>query len=213
MIFAFAIATALQLILAHELNKVRDPFDRSKLAVIIEDRDLPALTELLLDFLVKVPPEWPFKVYCGIENNHTLQTSHLLRPYVDSGKLEIAILPNETTGYHGTEWLSHYLTRPTFWELLAPAESLLFFQSDSMICSRSNYTVNDFLGLDMFEGGYDWLGAKWPNFPSYAGGNGGFSIRRRSTMLNITRQHGDQWDGGNEVNWVQFKLNGNLRLR
>lgn len=74
------------------------------------------------------------------------------------------------------------------------------FQADSVICANSNYTLNDFLGLDKYEGGYDWVGAPWPWIQQqYYGGNGGFSLRRRSTMLDITRTFGDTWDGAAEV--------------
>lgn len=91
--------------------------------------------------------------------------------------------------------LSSYLILPTFWEALpSKAETLLFFQTDSIICAQSSMTLNDFLGLDKYDGGYDWLGAVWEWQPkTFYGGNGGLSLRRKSVMINITRSM--TWDG------------------
>lgn len=70
------------------------------------------------------------------------------------------------------------------------------FQADSLICAQSDKTVDDFLGPEKFEGGYNWVGAPWDahGYPAEPfGGNGGFSLRRRDTMLNLTRSN--TWDG------------------
>lgn len=70
---------------------------------------------------------------------------------------------------------SHWL-----WERVA-AEHVLLFQTDSLICRRG---IDEFLG-------YDYVGAPWRTeqpwcrgVPWLAGsGNGGFSLRRRSSAL------------------------------
>lgn len=60
---------------------------------------------------------------------------------------------------HDGKSLSRFLTLPGFWDKLAPAKHIFFFQADSMMCGNSNKSVNDYLGLDMFPGsGYDWVG-------------------------------------------------------
>lgn len=123
-----------------------------------------------------------------------LQQARLLRPFIDSGRLTLTQLPNEDA-ITGGESLSRFLTKPLFWELLAPAKTIFFFQPDSLICSHSNSSLDDFLGYDIFDGGYDWMGAPWDlrGYPAEPwGGNGGFSIRRRETMLNITKSF--TWD-------------------
>jgi len=53
-------------------------------------------------------------------------------------------------------------------------------------------------------GGYAWLGAPWFQYGLVAegemyGGNGGFSLRRRSAMLDITSRN--NWTEGNEDMW------------
>lgn len=86
--------------------------------------------------------------------------------------------------------------------------------------------MDDFLGLDEFEGGYDWVGAPWDlrGYPAEPwAGNGGFSIRReqpfaplwfaeftprslpgRDTMLNITRSVA--WNGQTEDVWFGDRI-------
>lgn len=178
-----------------------DKLDRTKLAVIIETRDLPALPTILLNFLERVPSEWPFQIFCSNETALSIPRNQFLAPYIASGKLVVKVLANAGDLRDGPA-LSQFLTTPDFWHALAPAENLFFFQTDSIICARSNDTLNDFLGLEVFDGGYDWVGAVWthlgypfPNTPW--GGNGGFSLRRRSTLLSITEQF--VWDGEPEV--------------
>ncbi|KAM0753806.1 hypothetical protein T439DRAFT_322695 [Meredithblackwellia eburnea MCA 4105] len=197
----------------HVVNKSRKgklltPLDPDKVAVIIEKRNLPTLMTVLDTFLSRTPPEWPFQIWYGRQNEQALRTSKLLKPHLESGKLSMVLLPNEDEIYDGRT-LSRFLTRPFFWEQLAPAKHIFFFQADTVICARSNYTVNDFLGLDVYETGYDWVGAPWwflgYPFKPY-GGNGGFCIRRREAMLNVTRQFGDEWNGENEDMWIAARL-------
>ncbi|KAM0753647.1 hypothetical protein T439DRAFT_322533 [Meredithblackwellia eburnea MCA 4105] len=174
---------------------VEDPFDRTKLAVMIEKRDMPVLIPLLFSMISKIPPEWPFQLWVGEANEAPLRSSHILHPYLSSGKLSLTRLPNEELIHDGPS-LSNFTTKPWFWEQLAPANNIFFFQTDSFICSASNFTLNDFLGHSVFEGGYDWVGAPWGwrGFPATPwGGNGGTSLRRRDTMLNITKNF--VWDG------------------
>ena len=156
--------------------------------------------------IAQVPPYWPFQVWCGRDNIDTLRNSRLLRPFIFSGRLSLILLPNEDDIFDGDS-LSKFLTAPWWWEQLAPAENLFFFQTDSLICSHSNKTVDDFLGLDVYEGGYDWVGAPWDlrGYPAAPwGGNGGFSLRRRDTMLNITLSN--VWNGQTEDVWFADRI-------
>ncbi|KAK4705790.1 hypothetical protein P7C70_g402, partial [Phenoliferia sp. Uapishka_3] len=207
-------------------------FDPDKVAVIIEKRNLPTLLTVLSTFIARTPPEWPFQIWHGKENEFALRNSHILKDYIATGKLTLVQLPNEDAVYDGRS-LSRFLTLPDFWEALAPAKHIFFFQADTVICARSNATVNDFLGLDVYpESGYDWVGAQWwfrfvsfyfvaqawscglnvslPSSRGYPqapyGGNGGFCIRRREAMLNVTRQFGQEWDGENEDMWFADRL-------
>ena len=102
----------------------------------------------------------------------------------------------------------------SFWEGI-PAEHILIFQADSLLCELSPWTIHDFLE-------YDFVGAPWRQdvcppdndrsvsicwndyvdmvqragffnqsgykLPSGQGGNGGLSLRKRSKMLEIVEK-------------------------
>ena len=46
------------------------------------------------------------------------------------------------------------------------------------MCSKSSNKIEDFLK-------YDYVGAPWIHLPNMNGGNGGFSLRKKSKMLEI----------------------------
>lgn len=63
-----------------------------------------------------------------------------------------------------------------FWQSIA-GDRILIYQSDTALCSRSTYQLNDFLR-------YDYIGAPWPpDVRGGRGGNGGLSIRSRPAMI------------------------------
>lgn len=96
--------------------------DRNKVAVMIEKRNLPELHPVLLDFLAKVPQEWPFQLWTSNETAQAVVESRLLAPYVDSGKLRLEQLPDNGDTINDGHSLSAFLTAPWWWEQLAPAE-------------------------------------------------------------------------------------------
>ncbi|RYC62840.1 hypothetical protein CHU98_g3369 [Xylaria longipes] len=80
----------------------------------------------------------------------------------------------------GQEMISRFLTNLWLYEtVLRPAEWLLLFQTDSILCANSRQNLNDFLD-------YDWVGAPW-NPSGRFGGNGGLSLRRVSAIVEVLR--------------------------
>jgi len=65
------------------------------------------------------------------------------------------------------------LTSKEFYENI-PTEVFLIFQTDSIICNKDPKLLNDFIK-------YDYVGAPWKD----GVGNGGFSLRRKSKILEI----------------------------
>ena len=61
------------------------------------------------------------------------------------------------------------------WEDLEPAEHILIFQSDSIICANAARSVEDFFEYDLIGAP---IGEGWGQ-----GYNGGLSLRKRSTVL------------------------------
>ncbi|KAI0528111.1 hypothetical protein F5B22DRAFT_641084 [Xylaria bambusicola] len=155
------------------------PFNASKVALLIENRALPNLAPLLLHFIAVVPPDWRFRFMGSSESVSSLNASHAVRSQVATGKLDLTFIPtNMSTS--GGEMISRFLTNLWVYEtLLHPAEWLLVFQSDSILCANSRQNLNDFLE-------YDWVGAPWnPN--GRFGGNGGLSLRRVSAIIEVLR--------------------------
>ncbi|KAI1310918.1 hypothetical protein F5Y03DRAFT_391911 [Xylaria venustula] len=155
------------------------PFNVSKVALLIENRALPNLAPLLLHFIAVVPPDWRFQFMGSPESVSSLNNSQAVRSQVDSGKLDLTYIPtNMSTS--GGEMISRFLTTLWVYEtLLQPAEWLLIFQTDSILCANSRQNINQFLD-------FDWVGAPWYTSSRY-GGNGGLSLRRVSAIIEILR--------------------------
>lgn len=165
------ISWSIALLAPHQYEKVQDrlptlnvdfhprkpTFNESKIALLIEDRPLPHLTPLLLHMMSVVPPDWRFVFVGSPESlNHT-NSSSTVRLQQDSGKLELREGPS-VGDYQPQEKVDRMLTNLTFYEnYTRTAEWLLVFHLDSIICARSETTVDDWLI-------YDWIGA--PSFVS-----------------------------------------------
>ncbi|KAI2630519.1 hypothetical protein GGS21DRAFT_540161 [Xylaria nigripes] len=156
------------------------PFNVSKVALLIEDRALPNLAPLLLHFISVVPPDWRFRFMGSPESVSSVNGSIAVRSQVESGKLDLTYIPTNMST-KGQEMISRFLTNLWLYEtVLRPAEWLLIFQTDSILCANSRRNLNDFLD-------YDWVGAPWnPN--GRFGGNGGLSLRRVSTIIEVLRE-------------------------
>ncbi|EJT73226.1 hypothetical protein GGTG_10073 [Gaeumannomyces tritici R3-111a-1] len=163
-----------------DYKKNHSPFNETKVALLIENRPNPILAPLMLHFISVVPPDWRFRFMGSIESVEWLNRSVAIQEQVSAGKLDLTYIPsNMTTG--SQEEISRFLTTLWLYEtVLQPAEHLLVFQTDSILCANSRKNLNDFLE-------YDWIGAPW-NPEGRFGGNGGLSIRRVSAMIQVLRE-------------------------
>lgn len=154
-------------------------YNASKVALLIENRVNPITAPLMLHFMSVVPPDWRFRFMGSIESVHAVNQSAAIRHMVDIGKLDLTYIPSNMSTA-GQEQVSRFLTNLWVYEtVLAPAEWLLIYQTDSMLCANSKQSLNDWLE-------YDWVGAPWdPN--GVGGGNGGLSLRRVSAIVDILR--------------------------
>ncbi|KAL1868481.1 hypothetical protein Daus18300_005915 [Diaporthe australafricana] len=160
-------------------SEQRTPFNESKVALLIENRANPILAPLMLHFISVVPPDWRFRFMGSVESVEHLNKSVAIREQVNLGKLDLTYIPSNMS-VSSQEEISRFLTTMWLYEtVLAPAEWLLIFQTDSILCANSQLNLNDFLD-------YDWIGAPW-NPGSRFGGNGGLSIRRVSAILDVLR--------------------------
>ncbi|KAK2000071.1 hypothetical protein LX36DRAFT_631222 [Colletotrichum falcatum] len=161
------------------LEYPHSPYNHSKVALLVENRPNPILAPLMLHFISVVPPDWRFRFMGSVESVKSINQSVAIREQVAAGKLDLTYIPaNMSTA--GQEMISRYLTNLWLYEtVLQPAEWLLVFQTDSILCANSKRNLNEYLE-------YDWIGAPW-NPGGRWGGNGGLSIRRVSAMIDILR--------------------------
>ncbi|KAF3169755.1 hypothetical protein TWF225_011237 [Orbilia oligospora] len=170
-----------------------NPYNETKLALLIENRPQPHLTPLLLHFMSVVPPEWPFLFLGSNESITHIQKSGPIRNYISNGKLSVRLIP-EDMNVNNQENLSRTMTRVDFYEMLSPAEWLFIFQTDSIICANSGVSLNDWV-----ERGFSWVGASWGKDTKY-GGNGGFNLRRVSYLVEVLT-HQNRHDGEKLEDW------------
>ncbi|PQE05039.1 hypothetical protein CJF30_00004838 [Rutstroemia sp. NJR-2017a BBW] len=169
-----------------------------KVAVIIETRQSGSIVPVILHFSAVLGPTWPIIIYTPAENFGSFSTSAALLRHQRSGRITIRPLAE---GVYFWDWnsVSAFLTTRWLWDDLAPAEHILMFQSDSMLCANAARSVEEF-----FE--YDFIGA--PIDPQYgAGYNGGLSMRSRKTTLRVLEAF--DWLKGNrwaEDQWFYSKL-------
>jgi hypothetical protein len=158
--------------------------ESKKAAVIIETRQSGSIVPLILHFSAVLGPDWPVIVYTDAENFGAFSSSDAIVRHQRSGRVVIRPLA-EGVWFPSWDSVSDFLTTSWLWLDLAPAEHILVFQSDSILCANAVRSVEDF-----FE--YDLIGA--PIHPRWgAGFNGGLSLRRRSTMLRVLE----------EFNWLK----------
>lgn len=154
--------------------------DPTRVAMIIEMRHIPHLAALLVYFIGTLPPAWIVQLVGNEEAFASVKKSSALSGAIQSGKLVLRDLPPYYEVATG-ELLSITLTNLTFYtEFVRPAEWLLIFQTDSIICAASNQSIDDWV-----EKGYDWAGAPWSL--DMKGGNGGFSLRHVPPIVELLK--------------------------
>lgn len=78
------------------LTGVETPFgvlDRTRVAVLIEDRPLPYLIPLLLQFIAVVPPEWSFRFMGSEDSIKMMESNPTIRRYLEGNKLFLDLIP------------------------------------------------------------------------------------------------------------------------
>ncbi|PMD43408.1 hypothetical protein L207DRAFT_542677 [Hyaloscypha variabilis F] len=153
----------------------------TKAAVIVETRFRTNLVPLILHFSGVLGPSWPILIYTSAESIGQFSSSAALGRYLRSGAIQIRLLP-QTVLFTNSDSVNEFMTEKWLWEDLAPAEHILIFQSDSMLCANAARSVDDYFA-------YDLVGAPIAKKLG-TGYNGGLSLRKRTTILNIL----ERWD-------------------
>ncbi|KAF7907255.1 uncharacterized protein EAF01_004842 [Botrytis porri] len=159
----------------------------NKVAVIIEDSYRPEVIPLVLHFGSVLGPTWPILIYTSIEDVARFSTSAALSRYLKQGLIQIRNLP-QTVLFTDLKARNKFMTDTWLWENLAPAEHILLFDSDSMLCSNAATSVDDFFA-------YDLVGTPVKD----KGHRGGLSMRKRSSMLRVL----ENWDFADDMKRIE----------
>lgn len=150
----------------------------SSRAVIIESVIIPNLIPIMLHFATVLGPSWGMILFT-LQDRWIEPLSPAFQRHLASGRIEVRFLPNDAE-LTSSQAVSRFLTSPWIWEQLARATRVLLFQSDSVLCSKSEAAVEDYFQ-------YDYVGA--PIDPVYGQGyNGGLSIRNPRVFLQVVKE-------------------------
>ncbi|KAI3397091.1 hypothetical protein diail_11234 [Diaporthe ilicicola] len=129
-----------------------------------------------------VPPEWSFRFMGSEESLALMESNPIIRRYITRGKLFLDLIPYEfVANINSYDTVNFLLTRPWLYEeWLWPAEWLFLFQDDSMICSASRRTLNDFVDED-----WSFIGGSVYGTGSPHSVNGGFSLRKVPHLIEV----------------------------
>lgn len=152
-------------------------------AVTVLHRPCSTLGYTLTNFASNLGPEWPLLVLHNKDVSSSLNRNKIVQLQKQHGILRTA--PLERNGFSAlsisnSSSYSKLLASTRFWSALK-AQYVLIFQTDSVLCSMSPWTTEDFLQ-------YDYIGAPWiDRWYGMDIGNGGLSLRKTKTMVRITK--------------------------
>ena len=167
----------------------------SKVAVIVETREHKALPFVLNNVMSVLPEDWKLQIFHGSNNfdyiNEIVQTDDLLqRRDVVFTDLKIDSITADDSS------LDIMLTEDLWNQVIG--ETVLYFESDSMLCPNSENKIENFEHFD-YIGGYwgNQLGMLDNDYSKVM--NGGISIRKKSFMLDIIKNELQPYleNGGN----------------
>ena len=151
-------------------------------AVSVLHKPCSTLGYTLTNFASNLGPQWPILVLHNDDVSPHLERNKIVRLQKRHGILHTVSL--ERNGFAAlssanSSSYSKLLASTRFWSALR-AQHVLIFQTDSVLCSKSPWSIDDFLL-------YDYIGAPW--IDRWFGmniGNGGLSLRKTKTMIRIT---------------------------
>jgi hypothetical protein len=143
------------------------------LALIFDDRATQSLVNAVTNALQHIPHDW--KVQIMTPNKHwSYYRNSSIGRFIKSKRVFLTPFKQSQNGSMTNEDINIILTSASFWWEVQ-GDHVLFFQTDSVLCSNSLYEITHFLQ-------YDFIGAPW-----YIGGccNGGLSLRNRTKILQM----------------------------
>lgn len=169
---------------------------RGNVALIMEEEPsaVPNFVPVVTHFRNTLDPSWEMVILT--RRGWTIPQGSQFRKWLSSGAIKVRFLPPEHDHFPTHPSVSIFLTSTWLWETFQNVNRLFMFQPDSILCSKSNARVDDFVE-------YDFIGA--PINPIYInsrtgdetheahpdaqGFNGGLCIRNPRVFLEIARRY------------------------
>lgn len=195
--------------------KTEEEKQNAKVAFIVEPRALDILPPIIKTALDALSDEWIIQIFHGLNNEKFIRESKLLAPYMESGRVVLSRIHQEN--FSVSYYSSQIILNPYFWENVL-GEYALTFETDSVFCGNGSvepYLQYDIIGApwnrdyscylynDPVHGNLRHMksiGETTPERLRQQGftdvrtirpvvGNGGFTLRKRSKMLEILRKY------------------------
>jgi hypothetical protein len=160
------------------------------LGVIIETRKSANLDHVVTNFIQRT--KLPVQLFHGVENRDFIISGGLSH-FIRSGELILHQL--NVNSLKRSDYNAIFLTK-YFWESLASRGKIFVFQTDSIICGKSKYCLDDFLS-------FDYIGSRWERERAIGltidGGSGGLSIRDWQKSVECLETFNSRaWKGGED---------------
>jgi hypothetical protein len=143
-------------------------------AIFIEFRNLPHIEFLIRNTILKLGDSWSFTIVCGNLNYTTI------KEFCDTISPNIKIIKMEYDNININQY-NNFFFDLKFWDLFF-GKTLLIYQEDSIIF-KNNFI--DFINYD-FVGAPYYMGTTRDFMIPYHS-NGGFSIRKKETLLKLLK--------------------------
>lgn len=150
-------------------------------AVIVEPRKHAALSFVMRNALENLSDEWNVMLFHGSINGEFVKD--IVNSELQEYKTRISFINMNVENLTQHQY-SNLLKTADFYDPI-PTETFLIFQTDSMIFPKNKDLIHKFMK-------YDYVGAPWNHEPRRNGhcvGNGGFSLRKKSKMLEIIEKN------------------------
>jgi hypothetical protein len=142
-------------------------------SVLIEFRKFPHLEFLIRNTILKLGVDWSHTIVCGNQNYD------MIFKIAESISKNINIIKLNFDNLSQSEY-SELLTKDSFWNMFY-GEKLLIYQEDTILFDNIN---NTFLNVDYIGAPFSKNSNDTPNKV----GNGGFSLRSKSKMIEVIKR-------------------------
>ena len=131
-------------------------------------------TTMIQNAVNNIPEDWVVQIYYTTsgQSQHGLDINPGIERFIKTGKVVLMAIPDRVLAVKKKRY--ELMFEPWIWQSMM-ADTVLIFGGNSVICSNSPYTFDNFTA-------FDYLGAPW-DFKKGVGGDGGISIRNRNAML------------------------------